>query len=223
VEGKIFFGLKADRLLNFLLTNGYIDTSLKKGGVPGMSGCLEHMGILSQLIREAKSEKKNLVITWLDIANAYGSVPHNFIQIALRRANVPDSMCQLVESYYNDVQVRFTTKEFTTEWQRIEAVIITGCTLSVVLFALTITMLVLSVKDVTKGPKTSSGQLQVNSRAFIDDIATTTETIVQSKHLLKKISEKLKWAGLSVSLFVSQRNENPCYYDGKGKQEDTED
>ena len=114
VEGKIYFALRADRLLKFSLANNYIDTSVQKGGVPGVSGCLEHTSILSQLIREARAEKKDLVVTWIDIANAYGSMPHSLILTALRRTHVPEDVCKLVESYYSDVKIRFTTKEFTT-------------------------------------------------------------------------------------------------------------
>ena len=72
------------------------------------------------------------------------------------------------------------------------------CTLSVILFALSMTMLVMSVKDETKGPTTSSGQRQVNASLFMDDIATRTENLVQTKYLLDKLVEKMKWAGLSI-------------------------
>ena len=77
VEGKLYFALRADRLVSYTLANKYIDTSIQKGGVPAISGCLEHTAILSQLIREAKSEKNDLVVVWLDIANAYGTIPHS--------------------------------------------------------------------------------------------------------------------------------------------------
>ena len=56
--------------MTYTLANKYIDTSIQKGGVPGVSGCMEHTVILSQLIREAKAEKKGLVVVWLDTANA---------------------------------------------------------------------------------------------------------------------------------------------------------
>ena len=146
VEGKLFFSLKADRITKFLMSNNYIDTSIQKGGIPGISGCLEHTAILSQLIREAKAEKKNLVVTWLDNANAYGSIPHNIIQIALEKAHIPERTRQLVKSYYSNAKIRFTTRNFTTDWQKVERGIITGCTLSVVLFALTMSWLIASVK-----------------------------------------------------------------------------
>merc|ERR1712240_547678 len=74
------------------------------------------------------------------------------------------------------MNIRFTTKEFTTDWQRVEKGIITGYTLSVILFALSMTMLVMSVKDETKGPKISSGQRQESCRLFMDAIATKAET-----------------------------------------------
>ena len=103
-----------------------------------------------------------------------------------------------MESYYAEMKIIFTTREFTTEWQRVEKGIITGCTMSVILFALSMTMLVMSVKEETKGPQTRSGQRQVNTRLFMDDITTTTGNLVQTKHLLNKLVDKLEWAGLSV-------------------------
>ena len=212
VEGKLYFALRADRLVTYTLANKYIDTSIQKGGVPGISGCMEHTAILSQLIREAKAEKKGLVVVWLDIANAYGSIPHSLIQLALRRAHVPEDICKLVETYYANVNIRFTTKEFTTEWQRVEKGIITGCTLSVILFALTMTMLVMSVKEETKGPKTLSGQRQVNASLFMDDIATRTENLVQTKYLLDKLVGKLRWAGLSIK---PEKSRSLVIIDGK--------
>lgn len=56
VEGKIFFSVLAKRMSVFMTQNGYINTSIQKGGVEGFSRCLEHTGVLSQLIQEAKEK-----------------------------------------------------------------------------------------------------------------------------------------------------------------------
>ena len=196
VEGKLFFSFKAKRLLDFTLANKYIDTTIQKGGIPGVSGCLEHTALLSQLIQEAKAEKKNLVVTWLDISNAYGSIPHKLIGKALEAAHVSKEMIDLIGNYYENPKIRFATKHFTTDWQKLEKGIITGCTLSVVLFTLTMTWLVVSAKRETKGPKSTSGQQQENSRLFMDDLNTTTETVVQTRYLLQKLQIIFDWAGL---------------------------
>ena len=52
-----------------------------------------------------------MVVTWLDIANAYGSIPHSLIMGSLRKAHVPEEEVSLVESYYSDVQIWFRRTE----------------------------------------------------------------------------------------------------------------
>lgn len=73
VEGKIFFSILSHRLSDYLLKNKYIDSSVQKGGIPGVPGCLEHSGVVTQLIREAREGKGDLAVLWLDLANASGS------------------------------------------------------------------------------------------------------------------------------------------------------
>lgn len=45
----------AERLTIYIVRNRYINTSVPKVGIIGFSGCLEHMGVLSQMIWEAKA------------------------------------------------------------------------------------------------------------------------------------------------------------------------
>merc|ERR1712142_1297372 len=66
------------------------------------------------------------------------------------------------------------------------------------------TMLVMSTKEETKGPKNTSGQHEVNASLFMDDNATRTENLVQTKYLLDKLVCNLKWAGLSIKLEKSR-------------------
>lgn len=53
VECKTFFKVVANRLIGFLLKNNYITAFVQKGGVPGIPECMEHTGVVTQLIREA--------------------------------------------------------------------------------------------------------------------------------------------------------------------------
>ena len=151
-KNNIYFAMKDVRLLNFTLQNKYIDTSVQKGGIPKVSRCLEHTDILPHLIREAKERKKtlDLVVTWLDITSAYGSIPSSLILATLHRAHVTEDVCELVMSYYSDVKIRLITTKFTTKWKQHEKKATTGYTISVILFDLTMTILVLSFKGGTK-------------------------------------------------------------------------
>lgn len=61
VEGNIFSVL-AKRMTSLMTENSYINTAIQKGRITGFFGCLEHTGILSQMIREAKARKGNLMV-----------------------------------------------------------------------------------------------------------------------------------------------------------------
>lgn len=74
LEGKIFFSLVAQRLCAYLERNKYIDTTVQNAG---FSGCLEHLSMIWHQIQAAKKDKTDLHVVFLDLANAFGSVPHN--------------------------------------------------------------------------------------------------------------------------------------------------
>ena len=99
VEGKIFFSVLSRRLSSYLLNNKYIDTAVQRGGVPGFSGCIEHTSAISQLIREAKVNQNDLTVVWLDLANAYGTVPHQLIEITLEHYHVSCHIQGIIVKY----------------------------------------------------------------------------------------------------------------------------
>ena len=62
VEGKLFLSILAKRMTRYLLSNGYIDTSVQKGGIPGVSGCIEHTSVITQIIKEARENIGELAV-----------------------------------------------------------------------------------------------------------------------------------------------------------------
>jgi hypothetical protein len=170
VEGKIFFAILARRLTSFLTDNEYINTSVQKGGVPGFSGCIEHTSALTQLIQEAKEGKKDLTLVWLDLANAYGSIPHQLIYTALRHYHVDEHIQKIIISYLDGIKLRFTVDDQLTRWQKLEKGIVTGCTVSVVLFIMGMNLLINAAIRETRGPKTKSGIYLPSSIGFMDDL-----------------------------------------------------
>ena len=49
-----------------------------------------------QIIREAKESKGNLAALWFDLANAYGSIPHQLVKITLERYHMPTKMTDML-------------------------------------------------------------------------------------------------------------------------------
>ena len=57
VEGNILFSVMASHLTKYHPENGYINTSIQKGGIPGVSGSLEHATMIWSAIQRAKLYK----------------------------------------------------------------------------------------------------------------------------------------------------------------------
>ncbi|XP_061878077.1 uncharacterized protein LOC133630482 [Entelurus aequoreus] len=197
VEGKIFFSLIARRLTDYLLKNSYINTSVQKGGIPEVSGCLEHTGVVTQLIREARENKGDLAVLWLDLANAYGSIPHKLVEEALNRHHIPKKFRNLILDYYANFHLRVSSGKTTSDWHRLEKGIITGCTISVILFALAMNMLVKSAEVQCRGPLSRSGVRQPPIRAFMDDLTVTTTSVPGCRWILNGLQEVISWARMS--------------------------
>lgn len=137
VEGKLFFSVMARRITTYLMENNYIDTSCQKAGVPGFPdfpGCVEHALMIWEQIQTAKREKKDIHVVWLDLANAYGSVPHQFIAFALDHFYIPENIKTMVSGYFQDLQMFFALQNITSCWQQLEVGIATGCSISPILF-----------------------------------------------------------------------------------------
>lgn len=83
---------------------------------------------------------------WLELSNAYGSVPHKLIEMALEKYHVPQKVRAFIVDYYSKFSLRVSSGGITSDWHQLEVGIITGCTISVTLFTLVMNMLVKSAQ-----------------------------------------------------------------------------
>ncbi|GFO47902.1 reverse transcriptase [Plakobranchus ocellatus] len=196
VEGKIFFSIMASRLTKYLTENGYINTSFQKGGIPGVSGCLEHATMIWEGIQRAKSEKLNLDVVWLDLANAYGSVPLEMIQLVLRMYHVPEVIQLKLDDYFSGFRMRFSTNDYTTNWINFEL----GIAMDVIL----------------KAAEGSAGRTNLGGgcsmppqKAFMDDTTITCSKEDKTRRMLTSLDVLMSWSS-------SQRSPAAYQY-GKGR------
>lgn len=76
------------------------------------SGGLEHRGVVTQLIREARDDREDLVVIWLDLTNPYGSIPHQLVEMALERYHVPQKVKDLILDYNSKFSLRVLLNMF---------------------------------------------------------------------------------------------------------------
>ena len=68
--------------------NKFINNSIQKDSMEKIPRCWEHLSMVWDALKEARAQKSNLAVIWLDIANADGSIPHKWIFFALHRYGV---------------------------------------------------------------------------------------------------------------------------------------
>ena len=92
-------------------------------------------------------------MVWLDLANAYGSIPHKLIETALDHYYIPDHIKGMVKNYFSGMMLRFSAGNITTAYQSLEKGIVTGCTVSPILFIMGMNIIMKAAERETRGPK----------------------------------------------------------------------
>ena len=75
-----------------------------------------------EAVQRAKSERLNLDVVELDLANAYAIriSTNQMIQLALRMYHVPEDIHMMLDKYFNGFRMRFSTNSYTTDWIHLE-------------------------------------------------------------------------------------------------------
>ena len=194
VEGKIFFGVLARRMTTFLMSNHYINTSVQKAGIPGFPRCLEHSQMIWNSILSARRDKTELHVIWLDLANAYGSVLHHLIRMALKFFNCPSKDGEIIMKYFNSAFMKFTVKNYSTKWQALEIGIMMGCVISPLLFVLAMELILRGAANTSKVVMKNEHLTFPPSRAFMDDITILVPSQISADGLLQRYYELFTWA-----------------------------
>ena len=198
VEGKKNFGVLARRMTTFLMSNHYINTSVQKAGIPGFPGCLEHSQMIWNSILSARRDKTELHVIWLDLANAYGSVPHHLIRMALEFFNFPNKVGEIIMKYFNSAFMKFTVKNYTTKWQALEIGIMMGCVISPLLFVLAMELILRGAANTSKGVMKNEHLTLPPSRAFMDDITILVPSQISADGLLQRYYDLFTWARMKA-------------------------
>ena len=89
-------------------------------------------------------------------------VPQKLVETTLKTYHVPEQFQKLLQCYFDKFNMRFTCGNFTTDWQRLEVGIVTGCTISL---------------SSTGVQYWKAAFLQAHIRAFMDDLTITAKSV----------------------------------------------
>lgn len=144
--------------------------------------------------------KKKLNIAWLDLRNAFGSIPHTVIKHTLLHIGVPEDMVQLCANIYTGATTQILTPQGLTDEIRIRFGVKQGCPMSPILFNLCIELIIRSIKS--KASKLKSGSCdhfgtQISCLAYADDLVLIARSNDALQPLLYEAAEMANILGLS--------------------------
>ena len=110
---KVFTSCLRNKIFAFLSENNYIEHDIQKGFTPNVAGTVEHTAHMAHIINTARIKQRSLVITLLDLKNAFGELHHNLIYKILQYHHIPDPINELIRSLYTNFQTSIITEKFS--------------------------------------------------------------------------------------------------------------
>ena len=109
---KVYAAIVAHRVLPWAVEKGIMSPS-QKGFLP-MEGCLEHNHLMSSVLQDSRRRKRPVYLTWLDLKDAYGSVPHEILSHFMELTGLERRTVEVVKDLYHQTTTFVRTKRNST-------------------------------------------------------------------------------------------------------------
>ena len=196
---KIFTSCLRNSIFKFLADNKYIEQSIQKEFSPKLSETLEHTSQMANIVNKARIKQRSLVITLLDLKNAFGEVHHNLLHEVLNFHHVPDHIKALVQSLCTDLNASIITSEFNTPFIRVGRGVLQGDCLSPLLLNMCFNTFIQHIKD---GRFLQFGFFEklvpVHWFQFADDAAVISGQESENQILLNRCSIWCHWSEIII-------------------------
>lgn len=199
---KLYAALWASRITDWASQSGVASKS-QKGFMP-VNGCHEHLFLAQSILNSTRRGSKPLYMTYYDLKNAFGSVPHKLIHVVLKAQRLPKHVREIIMDLYQGASFCVVTKEGCTGRIENRRGVKQGCPLSPILFNLAIEPLLqrLAACDAGLELRTTDGRppVKVSHMAYADDLKTVASTRAGISTLHQVVVDFLQWTGLEANL-----------------------
>ena len=98
-----------------MVSNKYLDPIAQKAYIEGINGCIEHVTVVQEVIKDTKHNNKTVHITWFDLEDAFGSVSHMLIPYVMDYYHLPKHIITYITDLYSKLKGRVETHNWKTE------------------------------------------------------------------------------------------------------------
>lgn len=200
-----FHRLLANRLSDYLLSNKYINTTIQKGSIKGEKRSIIQQVIkLNSMISNALIHKKKLVVLFLDIKNAFGSIDKEILYGLLKKYYVDPRFIDYLKSYYDNFTYYVKSDDLETDKDKLlnwYEGLIQGDPMSPILFNFVLTYI---LDNIDKEYRDRYGYQFENIKllllAYVDDICLISDDLESAFFVFKEMKALFKRAGFYFSI-----------------------
>ena len=102
---------------------------------------------MANIVNKARTKQRSLVITLLDLKNAFGEVHHNLIQEVLSYHYIPGQVKTIIKSLYSGFQTSILTAEYNTPFITVGRRVLQGDCLSPLPFNMCFNAFIQHIKE----------------------------------------------------------------------------
>ena len=155
---------------------------------------------MARIINTARSKQRSLIITLLDLKNAFGEVHHNLITSVLDYHHIPEHIKLITKDLYTDFKTSILTSSFQTPFISVRRGVLQGNCLSPLLFNMCFNTFVQHIKVEKYRQFGFSFKLlnPVHWFQFADDAAVITTQESENQHLLNRFSVWCQWSNMFI-------------------------
>ena len=168
--------------------------SSSQKGFLAYDGCSEHNFLLHSMLTDSRRQKRNLLLVWLDIREAFPSVSHNLMLSMMERHGLSGTLLRVVQDVYSNatISVRTGKDSYTASIPQRRGVK-QGCPLSPILFNIALEGLLRHLTTSQAGYLI--GTNKVNALAYADDVCAAASSKEEAQSLLDSCAAFGDWAG----------------------------
>ena len=155
---------------------------------------------MANVINNARIKQRSVVITLLDVKNAFGEVHHNLISEVLKYHHIPDHIHLRISSLYSNLQTSIISYAFQTPFISVGRGVLQGDCLSPLTFTLCFTTFInyISAQHFNQFGFSIGSLSPVHWFQFTDDAAVITSLEKENQLLLNHFSRWCTWANMKI-------------------------
>ena len=183
---KMYSSVLNNRLMKFCCLN---DTLVdEQNGFRPRRSCLDHLYVLTTIIRTRKSTSQSTFTAFVDMKKAFDWTNHELLFYKLLNNGITGRLYNAIKLIYKNPLSCLRLNSFYTDWFSPENGVRQGDTMSPTLFALYINDLVENLNEIGKGVKI--GNNSVSALLYADDIVLLAEKETDLQDMLNVLD---KW------------------------------